>query len=175
MRRLLLCYLLCVSAVAWADKPRWYQYPGNWFKSVLASPQKGEVAPAVLAVSEHGEAFDVTDIHTDYVVYVFWASWCPICREKLPSLDALAATFDNVTPVAVNVLDDEEEALAFIKPLGLKALSYYDESGKTAKTYGVSALPLNVLVDAKTHNIVKRWSGKKAMAEEIRPWVVQPH
>ena len=52
----------------------------------------------------------------DVVVVNFWASWCPPCRAEHPTLKALSA--EGVRVVGVNMMDDPENALAFLGEAG---------------------------------------------------------
>ena len=76
----------------------------------------------------------------DVVVVNFWASWCPPCRAETPTLIALAN--EGVRVVGVNMMDDAEQAKAFLASDGNPfAAILFDPKGKTRLDWGVTAPP----------------------------------
>jgi thioredoxin 1 len=74
------------------------------------------------------------------VLYDFWATWCPPCREQKPIIEELKSDYaGRVDVVAVNV----------------------DEQGELAKQYGIKVIPTLVLLDA-AGNEVERLTGLTA-------------
>jgi cytochrome c biogenesis protein CcmG/thiol:disulfide interchange protein DsbE len=76
----------------------------------------------------------------DVVLVNFWASWCPPCRAEHPTLTALSA--EGIRVVGVNMMDDPENALAFLAEAGNPFAGVaYDPKGKTRLEWGVTAPP----------------------------------
>ena len=76
----------------------------------------------------------------DVVVVNFWASWCPPCRAEHPTLKALSA--EGVRVVGVNMMDDPENALAFLGEAGNPFSGVaFDPKGRTRLEWGVTAPP----------------------------------
>lgn len=76
----------------------------------------------------------------DVVLVNFWASWCPPCRAENPTLLALRA--EGIRVVGVNMMDDPENAAAFLTADGnpFDAIAF-DPKGKTRLDWGVTAPP----------------------------------
>ena len=72
---------------------------------VWAEAQIGEAAPALVAKTRKGEAFDLQALKGKVVLVMFWATWCPACREELPALEAIWRKFHSqgLEVLAVNV------------------------------------------------------------------------
>jgi len=85
----------------------------------------------------------------EVVVLNFWATWCGPCRQQMPRLDQLHATYRSAGLVllGVNVDDDTEEAAEFVRTLGLGYPVLLDPRKSVAPLYDVDALPMTVLVD----------------------------
>jgi cytochrome c biogenesis protein CcmG/thiol:disulfide interchange protein DsbE len=76
----------------------------------------------------------------DVVLVNFWASWCPPCRAEHPTLVALAA--EGIRVVGVNMMDDPENALAFLAEAGNPFSGVaFDPKGRTRLEWGVTAPP----------------------------------
>ncbi len=104
-----------------------------------------------------GADISVADFKGKKLLINFWASWCLPCREEMPALDALAASYnsDQFMVLPVNTGDVQEgKAEAFLAEGNWAHLPLYqDPSGfsiiERLKTSAVSAgLPATVLVDA---------------------------
>ncbi|MEA2558736.1 MAG: hypothetical protein QOH06_240 [Acidobacteriota bacterium] len=89
----------------------------------------------------------------------FWATWCPPCREEIPSLKRLARDFsshDDFEIVMVAVADETQKAEVFLGNWGSMAL--YDPNWDVAKRYGTDKLPETYLV--VRGQVVKKFVGQ---------------
>ena len=89
----------------------------------------------------------------------FWATWCPPCRDEIPSLQRLARDFSQHPEfelVMVAVADETEKAKVFLGDWGAMAL--YDPNWDVAKRYGTSKLPETYLV--VRGEVVKKFVGQ---------------
>ena len=89
----------------------------------------------------------------------FWATWCPPCRDEIPSLQRLARDFsdyDDFGLVMVAVADETRKAEVFLGDWGTMAL--YDPNWDVAKRYGTDKLPETYLV--VRGEVVKKFVGQ---------------
>ncbi|HET9228581.1 MAG TPA: TlpA disulfide reductase family protein [Thermoanaerobaculia bacterium] len=89
----------------------------------------------------------------------FWATWCPPCRDEIPSLQRLAKDFSNHDDfglVMVAVADETQKAEVFLGDWGTMAL--YDPNWDVAKRYGTDKLPETYLV--VRGEVVKKFVGQ---------------
>lgn len=102
---------------------------------------------ALKAVS--GQNVRLSEHLGEVVVLNFWATWCGPCRQQMPRLDQLHATYRSAGLVllGLNVDDDTEGAAEFVRTLGVNYPVLLDPRKSVAPLYDVDALPMTVLVD----------------------------
>jgi thiol-disulfide isomerase/thioredoxin len=152
--------LLLMTQLSMAAPIDWYERPGQWFRNLLYAPRASQAAPSSLGRTLTGEPATV-ERGDGVLLLVFWASWCPYCREELPQMDKLVGDIGDprFKVLAVNVYDDVQEMARWIGQRPWQMTFLVDKDGAVAKSYAISPLPTNVLVDAKTRRILTRWEG----------------
>jgi len=83
------------------------------------------------------------------VLVNFWATWCPPCREEMPSLARLAQSFDPGTfeVVTVSVDDGWEPIEKFLSTPKTPYRVVLDLGAKVSRTYGTTKFPESYLLD----------------------------
>ena len=156
MKRILIliiaCSFLTLTACSKADTPK---------KSVAAAVEKSP-APDVSVVSlANGSVLKLSDLKGKVVLLNFWATWCPPCREEIPSMMKLNSLMAGkpFQMVAISIDEGGKPAIeSFFKESGFMLPAYLDESGASAKTYGVTGVPESFIID-KQGIIVKKVIG----------------
>lgn len=108
----------------------------------------GFPAPGFKLTNIKGEARSLAQYRGKVVLVNFWASWCPYCRDEMPSMDRLVKMFPkgDLVILAVNVersIPDKYRRA----PVSFEFLS--DSLGQVQQRYGVSSLPDTFIVDRK--------------------------
>jgi thiol-disulfide isomerase/thioredoxin len=80
---------------------------------------RGEEAPAVELTAQDGSHLSLASLKGQVVLVNFWATWCPPCREEMPSMIALGRELEARHPgkfklVAVSVDEGWDPVRAFI-------------------------------------------------------------
>lgn len=86
-----------------------------------------------------------------------WATWCPPCREEMPTLDRLQAELGG-QDFEVMALSIDRAGMAvvtrFYDETGVKHLSkYIDSSGKAARELAAFGLPTTLLIDREGREV----------------------
>jgi len=119
-------------------------------------------APDVSVVSlANGSTLKLSDLKGKVVLLNFWATWCPPCREEIPSMVKLNSVMTGkpFQMVAISVDEGGKQAVeSFFKESGFSLPAYLDESGTSAKIYGVTGVPESFVID-KQGIIVKKIIG----------------
>ena len=79
----------------------------------------------------------------------FWATWCPPCREEMPSMQELHEQLSD-SGLAILAVDLQEPKSAVQKYIDEFELSFHiplDIDGKVGATYGVRSIPTTYIID----------------------------
>ncbi len=123
-----------------------------------ASPRPGGRAPLFVVKDLNGAEISLRDrvgplrrYDKRGVILVFFATWCPSCREELPLIDALAPEFKtrNIDIIFIGYQEGPKELEAFLRRIGVKNLTAgADVSGEIGERYGLRALPTLFVIAA---------------------------
>jgi len=83
------------------------------------------------------------------VMLNFWASWCGSCRQEMPQLDRLYATYRSAgfVVLGINVDDDASRAVDVARALNVTYPVMLDPDKSVAPKYRLGELPMSVLID----------------------------
>jgi cytochrome c biogenesis protein CcmG, thiol:disulfide interchange protein DsbE len=111
----------------------------------------GQAAPDLILEDLEGRTFQVASLRGQVVFLHFWATWCPPCREEMPSMEILhremSAAGEPFQILAVLSNDDPGQAARFAERLGLSFPILKDPDTKAARTYGVTGVPETFIID----------------------------
>ena len=82
------------------------------------------------------------------VLIVFWATWCPYCREEMPNLVKLKEKYGPALEImAIDIQESQKQVASFVQAHRLNFTVLLDEEGAVAADYGLAGVPTMVLVD----------------------------
>ena len=99
-----------------------------------------------------------------FVVFLnFWATWCPPCRQEMPSMERLESRYSSrgVRIVAVDLQESRRDVEAFVKELGLSFQVLLDPLGEVGATYGVRGLPTTYIISRDGFVVAGRVGGQE--------------
>lgn len=80
----------------------------------------------------------------------FWATWCPPCRAEFPELVSFSQkNNEKVQFYSINLQENQEKVLNFLKQENYSLPVLLDEDGKVAKMFRVTAIPTTLIIDAQ--------------------------
>jgi thiol-disulfide isomerase/thioredoxin len=117
--------------------------------AVEADEMDGKPAFSFKLPARGGGEVDLSSLRGKTVLVNFWATWCPPCREEMPSLSRLAQSFDPQSFEVVTVSVDEgwEPIEKFLTAPKTPYRVALDEGAKVSRTYGTTKFPESYLVD----------------------------
>jgi peroxiredoxin len=109
----------------------------------------GFTAPDFTLSDKNGKTWTLSELKGKVVFLNFWATWCPPCREEMPSMQRLYEQMpkDKFEMLAVLENDKPERGEAFAKELGLTFPILYDQAKHIWPTYGLTGLPETFIID----------------------------
>lgn len=154
---------MAVSATAVADnKTGVYKLPAVKPFTAIDFRLKGE----------DGKQYALSQFRGKLVIINFWATWCPPCREEMPSMERAWQKLKNhnIMFLAVNVGETEEEIFSFTATYPVSFPLLMDRNGSLAKQYPMVGLPTTYIVspDGKvTHKAVgtREWDHPAVMKQ----------
>ena len=72
----------------------------------------GEPAPDFTLVDLKGKTWTLSELKGQVIFVNFWATWCPPCREEMPSMQHLYTTQPEDKFTMLAILNKDEPALA---------------------------------------------------------------
>ncbi len=131
--------------------------------------QVGDKAPDFKIQADNGRKYTQADFGGKLLVLNFWATWCPPCREELPSLDALQRTLGpkGLVVLAVSVDKDEKLYRDFLAVNKVAITTARDPSQDINRRYGTVQFPESYIIDRNGRVVEKIISSTNWMDERM--------
>ena len=114
---------------------------------------------------------NLTDYKGAIVFLNFWATWCPPCREEMPSMQKLYNRYKNEPfhIIAVSLKESPTQVKAFFKKKRLSFTVLIDPKGDVGKKFGINSIPTTFILDKNGEVIGKAigprdWGSKRSHA-----------
>ena len=109
----------------------------------------GQPAPDFTLKDSNGKTWTLSALKGQVVFVNFWATWCPPCREEMPSMQQLHDTQpkDKFKMLAILSKDDPALADAFVRKLRITIPILNDHNNVTGQNYGLTGLPETYIID----------------------------
>lgn len=154
------CLFLSITACSKTDKAEKGAVPAE--NNAGATATENSPAPDISVESlTNGSTVKLSDLKGQVVLLNFWATWCPPCRKEIPSMMKLNSLMAGkpFQMIAVSIDEGGKPAIeSFFKESGFSLPAYIDESGASAKWYGITGVPESFIID-KNGVIVKKVIG----------------
>lgn len=138
--------VLAVVAAAWIGRER--------YQPIVA----GAAAPEFTAFDMEGREARLSDFRGKVVLLNVWATWCPPCREEMPSMQrlyqAMEGTDFQIVAVSIDARAGQRDAFgreggdlaAFAEEMGLTFTILHDPEGRIQATYQTTGVPETFLI-----------------------------
>jgi peroxiredoxin len=137
----------------------------------LSEPQ---LAPNFTLLDMDGVSHQLSDYKGKTVIINFWATWCPPCREEMPSMERAWNKIkdQNIIMFAINVGEDEDTIFTFLGDYPASFTILLDTSGTLIEQWPVKGLPTTFVVSPKGKLVYRAIGGREwddeALLDKIR-------
>ncbi len=125
----------------------------RYVQSFLAAPREGAPAPNFTLSTLDNETITLSDLRGQVIILNLWTSWCPPCREEMPTLNEVYQTYkdDGLVVLAVNstVQDREAAAREFAAEYAFDFPILLDHDGIVTRAYQLQSLPTTFFIDRR--------------------------
>ena len=136
----------------------------------LLRPGRPTAAPDFSVPRLDSGSITLKELRGQLVFLNFWATWCPPCKEEMPSMERLYRRHKEhgFTIVAISIDSGGSDRVAsFVKKLGLSFPIGLDPKTEVANRYTVRALPSSFLIDRDGKTVAvalgpRDWDSKAA-------------
>ena len=132
----------------------------------------GAKAPAVTVQALDGKQINLGQyIGKTPMLIEFWATWCPNCKELMPTLLDVEKKFGKqvkFVAIAVAINQSPEKVRRFLAAHPLPHDTYFDVDGKAAGALDAPATSYVVVLDKKGKGVYTRLGGDQDLEAAIR-------
>ena len=123
------------------------QQAGRGLTKLADTPQ----APEFVLRDLDGNQHRLSDYRGQVVIINFWATWCPPCREEMPSMQRAWESLknDGIHMLAINVGEDEDTIFQFTANYPVDFPLLMDSDSGVINQWPVRDLPTTFVVDPK--------------------------
>lgn len=110
-----------------------------------------------------GKQHRLSDYRGKVVIVNFWATWCPPCREEMPSMQRAWERLkgDGVVMLAVNVGEDEEQVFTFTADYPVDFPMLLDQDSTVISKWPIKALPTTFVIDQEGRIVYRAVGGRE--------------
>lgn len=132
----------------------------------------GGIAPDFTLEDTKGNKVSLSALRGKVVLVNFWATWCPPCKEEMPSMERLNKFMaeEDFVMLAINAEEDGRSVVPdFLSKNPHDFTVLYDDQGTVQQAYGVFKFPESFIirkdgtVDQKVIGAID-WSSPKTVA-----------
>lgn len=133
-------------------------------------------APELTLTTLDGTPASLSDYLGSVVLVNLWATWCPPCREEMPTLQAFYDEYrsDGFVLLAIDQGETSQQVIPFVKEFDLDFLIWLDTGSEAGRVFETMNLPSSYVID-RSGRVRLMWIGgiSKKNLEKYVPDVIK--
>ena len=172
-RRMRNAFTLVALVLAWLVPATSFAVLGHGL-SRLPTPVP---APDFTLEDMDGKSYTLSSLRGKVVMVNFWATWCPPCREEIPSMETVhqALKNDDFIILAINQWESPDHVFSYMGQLDVypNFPILFDRDSSVSVAFGVQGLPTTLLIDKQGRVIYRAMGGRNFNHPEVRSLIRQ--
>lgn len=133
---------------------------------------EGDRLPPFTAKDIDGKSIDLSAlIGKRPLLLVFWASWCPNCKNEVPRINKLVEKYRyqgmEFIGINVGVNDSIAKVRRFMSESGMSYPVIFDSTGKISRQFGIVGVPTILVTDKKGIIVFKNYATPEITSESF--------
>ena len=147
--------------------------------SALAVPVVVDFSmPDIRLTDLQGQPVAFSDYKGQVILYNAWATWCPPCKEEMPTLEGYYRAHRQQGFVVIAIEDGQPvaEVAAYVAEMGLTFPVWPDLKWVASETFGINNLPTSYVID-RSGVVRLMWRGaisRDALEQYVTPLLKEP-
>lgn len=119
-------------------------------------------APNFVLNDIDGDQYQLSEYRGQVVIINFWATWCPPCRDEMPSMQRAWEQLEQegIYMLGINVGEDEDTIFQFTADYPVEFPLLMDSDSSVINQWPVRGLPTTFVVDPKGQIIYRAIGGR---------------
>jgi len=128
----------------------------------LLSPVPNVPAPAFELIDLDDQVHKLSDYKGQPLIVNFWATWCPPCREEMPSMERAWQTLQDqgIAMVGINVGEDFDAVFGFLGQIEVTFPLLLDSSGEESRRWPIRGLPTTYVINKEGEIVYQAIGGR---------------
>ena len=120
-------------------------------------------APDFVLNDIDGDQYQLSEYRGQVVIINFWATWCPPCRDEMPSMQSAWEQLEQegIYMFGINVGEDEDTIFQFTADYLVEFPLLMDSDSSVIKQWPVRGLPTTFVVNPKGQIIYRAIGGRE--------------
>lgn len=133
-------------------------------------------APELTLTTLDGEPASLSDYLGSVVLVNLWATWCPPCREEMPTLQAFYDKYrsDGFVLIAIDQGETSQQVIPFVNEFNLTFPVWLDTGSEAGRVFKTMNLPSSYVID-RNGQVRLMWIGgiSKRNLERFVPDIIE--
>jgi len=134
-------------------------------------------APDFTLEDMDGKPYTLSSLRGKVVMVNFWATWCPPCREEIPSMETVyqALHESDFIVLAINQWETPDHVFSYMGQLEVYPSFpiLFDRDSSVSDAFGVKGLPTTMLIDKQGRVVYRAIGGRNFNHPDVRKLIQQ--